>query len=85
MTSRWLRGLFRERRIGINNFQIRKYWSEEFEMSLFPEQVWLALVDCSAEVRLRGLHWKILHGIYPTNVLLKRIGVTDTDLCKTCV
>lgn len=36
------------------------------------------------ESRLRLLHFKILHNIYPSNILLKRMGIKNSDLCDYC-
>ena len=30
------------------------------------------------------LHWKILHNIYPTNILLHRLGISENRNCKFC-
>ena len=30
------------------------------------------------------LHWKILHNIYPTNILLHRMGIFENRNCKFC-
>ena len=40
--------------------------------------------EVTKESRLRELHWKILHNIYPTNILLSKIGVTETNKCSYC-
>ena len=36
------------------------------------------------ESRLRLLHFKILHNIYPSNILLRKMGIKDSDLCDFC-
>ena len=36
------------------------------------------------ESRLRLLHFKILHNIFPTNILLNRMGIKDSELCEEC-
>ena len=36
------------------------------------------------EGRLRSLHFKIIHHIYPTNILLHRMGIKNSDLCSYC-
>ena len=30
------------------------------------------------------LHWKILHNIYPTNILLNTMGISENRNCKFC-
>lgn len=36
------------------------------------------------ESRLRTLHFKILHNIYPTNIMLNRMGLKPTNKCEQC-
>ena len=36
------------------------------------------------ESRLRLLHFKILHNIYPTNILLHKMKVKSSDACEHC-
>eukprot|EP00916_Digyalum_oweni_P022027 GHVL01036500.1.p1 GENE.GHVL01036500.1~~GHVL01036500.1.p1 ORF type:complete len:141 (+),score=2.69 GHVL01036500.1:1182-1604(+) len=38
----------------------------------------------TTETRLRMLHWKILHNIYPTNILLYKIGISVSNCCTHC-
>lgn len=58
-------------------------WFRKYQVDL-SEGYWNLAVDCTSETRLRVLQWKVLHNIYPTNILLKKMGITDTDLCSTC-
>jgi hypothetical protein len=39
---------------------------------------------CTKETRLRLLHFKLLHNIYPTNILLHKMGVRPTRNCDQC-
>merc|ERR1712004_36346 len=34
--------------------------------------------------RLRSLQWKIMHNIYPTNILLYKMGKVDSSDCSHC-
>ena len=36
------------------------------------------------ESRLRTLHFKIVHSIYPTNILLNKMGIKDSNQCNVC-
>ena len=59
------------------NFWKRKYGvdiSPNFKMASFATK----------ESRLRLLHFKILHNIYPTNILLKKMGIKNSDRCEFC-
>jgi hypothetical protein len=66
-----------------------KFWQHKFDMYL-TNLHWQVAIDCTREVRLRTLHWKILHNIYPTNILLHKMGLRPSrppskplDVCKT--
>ena len=39
---------------------------------------------CTKETKLRWLHLRLVHNIYPTNILLKKMYLKDTNLCDTC-
>ena len=45
---------------------------------------WEAIFDASKETRLRVLQWKILHNIYPTNILLNKMGIANSNKCSAC-
>jgi hypothetical protein len=45
---------------------------------------WTIARHTTKETRLRELHWKILHNIYPTNILLQKMKIKQTDLCEYC-
>ena len=38
---------------------------------------WNLAQKCTKEIRLLVLHWKILHNIYPTNIQLHRMGISE--------
>ena len=40
--------------------------------------------NCTEETRLRVLHWKILHNIYPSGTLLKKMKKQSSDICRFC-
>ena len=60
-----------------------KIWNRLFQIELTKEH-WTIAPKCTAEVRLQILQWKILHNIYPTNILLNKMGVRESNLCSTC-
>lgn len=59
----------------INSFWTRKgfNWDEDY---------WQIPYKCTGETRLRVLQWKILHNIYPTNILLHKMKIKDSNKCK---
>ena len=41
-------------------------------------------INTTSESRLRLLHFKILHNIYPTNILLQKMKIKGSNLCEKC-
>ena len=41
-------------------------------------------ISTTSETRLRVLHFKILHNIYPTNIMLQKMKIKENNLCETC-
>ena len=49
-------------------------------------------IDCShwklihllKESKLKAISWKVMHRIYPTNRLLAKMEISNTDLCQWC-
>lgn len=60
------------------NFWLRRYGL------LLSESHWAVASKCTQEERLKLLHWKILHNIYPTNILLNKMGIRNTKNCSYC-
>ena len=60
-----------------------KFWQNEFGIEI-DENNWLTAKKCTTETRLRLLHWKILHNIYPTNILLSKMGIANNMYCDYC-
>ena len=59
------------------------FWKRKFGID-FNDEVWLMAYRSCKETRLRVLQWKLLHNIYPTNILLSKMKVTDTQYCFYC-
>jgi hypothetical protein len=60
-----------------------RFWLDKFGVSM-DKNDWNRAVDCIDEVRLQVLHWKILHNIYPTKILLHKMKLEDNNLCPYC-
>ena len=45
---------------------------------------WMKAINSTKETRLRVLHWKIMHNIYPTNILLFKMSIKNTQNCEWC-
>ena len=59
------------------------FWQRKYNITLSPNH-WTVSINSTKEQRLRLLQWKILSNIYPTNILLQKMGVRDSNLCQTC-
>lgn len=59
-----------------------KFWQRKYNIDITP---FFSIVQtASKESRLRLLHFKILHNIYPTNILLHKMKIKETNLCEKC-
>ena len=47
-------------------------------------ETWLTPHHVTKEIRLRELQWKLIHNIYPTNILLRKMDVVDNNKCSNC-
>jgi hypothetical protein len=62
-----------------------KYWSKRFPNYNFNwVNIWNSIPCCTKEAKLISLNWKIIHNIYPTKVLLCKMGKEITNLCNSC-
>ena len=59
------------------------FWHRKLNFEL-DKNVWLSPRVATKETRLRELQWKINHNIYPTNILLHKMKVTETNRCDNC-
>ena len=59
------------------------FWRHKYGITLNKSH-WTMASSCTKEVRLRLLQWKILHNIYPTNILLSKMKVRDSNRCEFC-
>ena len=59
------------------------FWQKKFKQNI-TKLHWCLAINSNRETRLRVLQWKILHNIYPTKILLLRIGKADTNTCDAC-
>ena len=70
----------------LNNDHFTKHnenlWKRKLEVDI-TEHYDIA-VNATKESRLRLLHFKILHNIYPTNILLSKMKIKPSALCENC-
>ena len=60
-----------------------KFWSKKLGITISKNH-WNVVRLCTSETRLRLLHWKIISNIYPTNILLSKMGIKLTNRCDFC-
>ena len=58
-------------------------WKRKLGVDI-TEKHWLVSYTTTGEIRLRVLQWKILHNIFPTNILLHRMGIKESKNCARC-
>ena len=59
------------------------FWERKFDVD-FHLKIWNIPFKCSKETRLQCLQWKILHNIYPTNIMLSKMKLRDSNKCLYC-
>ena len=80
----------------MNNTELRQIFNANKDSSIWGESFWRRKYEieikpffkmaksASNESRLRLLHFKILHNIYPTNILLHKMKIKASNHCKHC-
>ena len=59
------------------------FWRRKFpDIDIMP--YFKILYESTRETRLKTLQWKLLHNIYPTNILLYKMGKVDSSNCNYC-
>ena len=59
-----------------------KFWKRKFDVDIFNH--YMSAYNATKESKLRLLHFKIMHNIYPTNILLCKMKVRPNILCNNC-
>ena len=85
-----------ERIMKMTNRELRKLIAKNETVRISGKELWKKRLNiditnhysiakqATKESRLRILHFKLLHNIYPTNITLFRMGVKESDKCETC-
>ena len=58
------------------------FWERKLQINV--DDYWNIAKVATQETRLRVLHWKLLHNIYPTNILLCKMNVARSNRCSYC-
>ena len=63
---------------------INNYFCENLLLDRHNPIIWASFFECTSEVKLIQLQWKILHNIYPTGTLRFKMGKEPNEVCKFC-
>ena len=58
------------------------FWKRKYNTDVTNR--FLTAVQATKETRLRIMNFKILHNIWPTNILLKRMKLKPSENCEKC-
>ena len=61
----------------------KHFWNRKYNYEI-NEHDWKLTFETTKETRLRVLQWKILHNIYPTNIMLNKMKITLSNHCSYC-
>ena len=59
------------------------FWKHKFDIDIVKRN-WILSIKATKEIRLQVLHWKLLHNIYPTNIMLHKMKVRQNSNCSYC-
>ena len=59
------------------------FWKKRFDTEI-DNRYWEVAFNANQETRLKVLQWKILHNIYPTNILLHKMEIANSGTCNAC-
>ena len=66
----------------VHNPPCGRFWKRKYNIDL-GAPYW-DIIHNLKESRLKGLSWKILHNIYPTNILLFKMKISQSMSCPHC-
>ena len=58
-------------------------WKRQFGDN-FDKKFWSLPFECTKETKLQVMQWKIMHEIFPSNILLKKMKLKDSENCGLC-
>ncbi len=76
---RWLLG----DNISINDVKER-FWNNKFDVVIDWSYTWSLPFKLKLDAKCCELHWKIVHNIYPTRILLEKMGLANNNKCQHC-
>ena len=61
----------------------KNFWQRKYDIDITKH--FSIAKQTTTETRLKVLHFKILHNIYPTNIILHKMKIKENHLCETCL
>ena len=62
---------------------VTTFWNNRFNYQV-PKDMCSMPYKCPKETRLQTLQWKKMNNIYPTNILLNKMGIAPNRNCTRC-
>ena len=59
-------------------------WNKQFGKNIDWEEAFQRIFRYTNDTKLRNFQFKLLHNIFPSNKLLKKLGILDNDKCDFC-
>jgi hypothetical protein len=59
------------------------FWERKYGLNI-DKTYWKMALSATQEERARLLQWKILHNIFPTNILLHKMKIKESNRCSYC-
>lgn len=59
-------------------------WIQKYQLQEWEDRYWNLVTEATKEVKLRVLHWKIMHHIYPTGTMLAKMKIRTENTCPIC-
>ena len=63
---------------------LKDSWCDTYGIEKNDPNVWLMPFESVSETKLLELQWKILHSIYPSGTLLKKMKIREDENCVFC-
>ena len=60
-----------------------KMWENKLGHKLC-DLTWTNIFCATKETKLQDFQWKVVHNIFPTNILLNRMGIKNSENCDLC-
>ena len=61
-----------------------QFWERKFNINPEWSPIWCLPRQVTKDSRCREMQWKLLHNIYPTNILLHKMGKRPNNNCEHC-